>query len=87
MGWGRGFSTRPLLMKRWSPRASNFASFPAALISLALRPTRPAALPTRSPSHKVYLCPFYIAVTETTNAQYARFLKATGHPAPLYWEG
>ena len=36
--------------------------------------------------HKVYLTPFYIAVTETTNAQYARFLKATGHPAPLYWE-
>ncbi|HEX9883739.1 MAG TPA: formylglycine-generating enzyme family protein [Desulfobaccales bacterium] len=37
-------------------------------------------------SHKVYLTPFYIAVTETTNAQYARFLKATGHPAPLYWK-
>jgi sulfatase modifying factor 1 len=36
--------------------------------------------------HKVYLTPFYIAVTETTNAQYARFLQATGHPAPLYWE-
>ena len=29
---------------------------------------------------------FYIAVTETTNAQYARFLKATGHQAPLYWQ-
>jgi sulfatase modifying factor 1 len=29
---------------------------------------------------------FYIAVTETTNAQYARFLRATGHKAPLYWE-
>ncbi len=27
----------------------------------------------------------YIAVTETTNAQYARFLKATGYPPPLYW--
>jgi sulfatase modifying factor 1 len=36
--------------------------------------------------HKVYLTPFYIAVTETTNAQYARFLQATGHQAPLYWE-
>ena len=32
------------------------------------------------------LKPFYISVTEITNAQYGRFLKATGHPAPLYWE-
>ncbi len=29
---------------------------------------------------------FYLAATETTNAQYARFLKATGHQAPLYWK-
>jgi formylglycine-generating enzyme required for sulfatase activity len=36
--------------------------------------------------HRVPLPPFYIAVTEVTNAQYGRFLKATGRPAPLYWE-
>lgn len=36
--------------------------------------------------HRVDLRPFYIAVTETTNAQYDRFLKATGHQAPLYWQ-
>jgi formylglycine-generating enzyme required for sulfatase activity len=36
-------------------------------------------------SHKVKLKPFYISVTEITNAQYARFLKATGHKPPLYW--
>lgn len=35
-------------------------------------------------SHKVNLKPFYISVTEITNAQYARFLKATGHKKPLY---
>jgi formylglycine-generating enzyme required for sulfatase activity len=35
--------------------------------------------------HRVSLKPFYISVTEITNAQYARFLKATGHKAPLYW--
>lgn len=37
-------------------------------------------------SHKANLKPFYISVTEITNAQYDRFLKATGYPAPLYWE-
>ena len=35
--------------------------------------------------YKVSLGPFYLAATKTTNAQYARFLKANGHPAPLYW--
>lgn len=36
--------------------------------------------------HRVRVDAFYIAVTETTNAQYNRFLKATGHHAPLYWQ-
>ena len=36
--------------------------------------------------HRVTLKPFYLAATETTNAQYARFLKATGHPKPPYWQ-
>lgn len=35
---------------------------------------------------QVKLAPFQMAVQETTNAQYGRFLKATGHPQPLYWE-
>lgn len=50
----------------------------------------PAAEPGRYADealpHRVTLASFYIAVTETTNAQYGRFLKATEHPAPLYWE-
>src|SRR5665648_673654 len=37
-------------------------------------------------SHKVNLDPFYISATEITNAQHARFLKATGHKKPLYWK-
>ncbi len=40
----------------------------------------------RPQPHKVSLKPFYISVTEITNAQYGRFLKATGYQAPLYWK-
>jgi len=36
--------------------------------------------------YRVTLRPFYLADTLTTNAQYERFLAATGHPAPLYWQ-
>ncbi len=38
------------------------------------------------PQHTVRLSPFYITATEITNAQYGKFLAATGHPAPLYWQ-
>jgi formylglycine-generating enzyme required for sulfatase activity len=37
------------------------------------------------PVHLVYLDAFYIDVNEVTNAQYKKFMLATGHPAPLYW--
>lgn len=50
----------------------------------------PAAEPGRYADealpYRVTLPPFYIGETEVTNAQYGRFLKATNHPAPLYWE-
>jgi formylglycine-generating enzyme required for sulfatase activity len=36
--------------------------------------------------YQVALKPFYLALTETTNAQYGRFMAATGHPEPLYWQ-
>jgi len=34
----------------------------------------------------VYLPAFYIDVFPTTNADYARFVAATGHPAPQHWK-
>jgi formylglycine-generating enzyme required for sulfatase activity len=37
------------------------------------------------PRRKVYLDGFYIDRTEVTNAQYRRFMEATGQRAPAYW--
>jgi formylglycine-generating enzyme required for sulfatase activity len=36
--------------------------------------------------YRVSLNPFYISVTEITNAQYGQFLQTTGYKTPLYWE-
>ncbi|QPJ65707.1 MAG: formylglycine-generating enzyme family protein [Candidatus Nitrohelix vancouverensis] len=38
------------------------------------------------PAHNVVLDPFYMDIYETSNKQYAEFMKATGHPAPAYWD-
>ncbi|WP_058866531.1 formylglycine-generating enzyme family protein [Chloracidobacterium thermophilum] len=43
--------------------------------------------PYEKPQHTVTLRPFYIDRTEVTNADYQKFIKATGHPAPAYWVG
>jgi formylglycine-generating enzyme required for sulfatase activity len=37
------------------------------------------------PIHTVYLDAFYIDKYEVTNAQYKKFMDATGHEAPYYW--
>ena len=37
------------------------------------------------PRHTVYLDTFYIDQHEVTNAQYRRFIEATGYPEPEYW--
>ncbi len=40
-----------------------------------------------TPKKKIYLPPFYIDRHEVTNSEYAKFLKATGYPAPPHWQG
>lgn len=40
---------------------------------------------SEQPQHVVYLDAFYIDKYEVTNAQYQKFMQATGHPAPKYW--
>jgi serine/threonine-protein kinase len=39
-----------------------------------------------TPKKKVYVKAFYIDRYEVTNAQYKRFIDATGHRPPLHWE-
>lgn len=38
------------------------------------------------PAHMVILDSFYIDKHEVSNKHYADFIKATGHPAPAYWD-
>jgi iron(II)-dependent oxidoreductase len=38
------------------------------------------------PQHRVYLDAFYIDKTEVTNAEYKRFVEATGHKPPPHWQ-
>ena len=38
------------------------------------------------PAHNVVLDAYYLDKYETSNKQYADFMKATDHPAPAYWD-
>jgi len=38
------------------------------------------------PAHWVFLDGYFIDKYETSNQQYAEFMKATGHPGPAYWD-
>ena len=41
----------------------------------------------RNPVHECELPPFLVSAREVTNAEYARFVEAKGHPAPPHWRG
>jgi formylglycine-generating enzyme required for sulfatase activity len=40
---------------------------------------------SEKPVHTVYLDDFYMDIYEVTNAQYKKFMDATGHKAPIFW--
>ena len=37
------------------------------------------------PIHRVWIDTFLMAATQVTNAEYERFLSATGNPSPPFW--
>jgi len=43
--------------------------------------------PDERPQRRLKTDGFYMDATEVTNAQYAEFVKATGHPPPPHWGG
>jgi formylglycine-generating enzyme required for sulfatase activity len=82
-----------LLLPIWSALAQEtleaqgvrFRLIPGGWYFVGSPPNETGRYADEAASHKVNLKPFYISATEITNAQYGRFLKATGHKKPLYW--
>ena len=63
-----------------------FRLIPGGYYLLGSAVSEPGRYADEDTPHRVRVAAFYLAVTETTNAQYQRFLQATGHPPPLYWQ-
>ncbi len=40
---------------------------------------------TERPAHRVWVDEFFLAACQVTNAEYSRFLLATGNPPPPFW--
>jgi len=76
-----------LLLPIWSALAQEtleaqsirFRLIPGGWYFVGSPPNETGRYADEAQPHKVSLTPFYISVTEITNAQYGRFLKATGH--------
>ncbi len=53
---------------------------------LAKRQWSAEAFHDEGPAHMVVLDGYFIDKFETSNGQFGEFIKATGHPAPAYWD-
>ena len=48
--------------------------------------SEPYSYPDELPQHSVYLSGYWIGKYEVTRGEYRAFMKATGRPAPRYWD-
>jgi formylglycine-generating enzyme len=87
LGWLLLFLSCPALAQdSLESQGIRFRLIPGGNYFLGSPLSEPGRYADEPAPYRVTVKPFYLAATETTNAQYARFLSATGHPAPLYWQ-
>ncbi len=66
----------------------NFVKIPASEFTMGSnRSSDPKAHEDEMPAQRLLVSDFFIMRYPVTNAQYARFMEATGHRPPLFWEG
>lgn len=71
---------------------NNFIAIPAGTFVMGRDPGPDEFTPDKrvpadeAPAHTIAVTSFYLAKYETTNAEYKRFVEATGHPAPRSWK-
>lgn len=79
-------NTKALSQETIESQGLKFRLIPGGYYLLGSPVSEPGRYADEDTPHRVRVDAFYLAVTETTNAQYGRFLQATGHQPPLYWE-
>ena len=69
----------------WQQMGMEFIKIPGGEFLMGSAGDRGASA-NEKPQHRVYLSDYWIAKTPVTNAQYKRFVEATGHQAPSHWK-
>lgn len=68
------------------PLGFEWCTIPAGFFLMGSSDRDRLASPDEKPQHRVYLSTYRISKYPITNAQYYRFIQATGHEAPWDWE-